>query len=198
MGYGSAIAPEKNLATQTLIGINSFVFALEVVSGGSQDLEVLYRLGALVPQDVWAGEWWRVFNAIFLHAGIVHLLANMLGLYVFGKRVESVLGIRKFLLGYFTCGIGSMLTVTILAILTQAPVQVTVGASGAIMGLVGIEMAILLKSWHRDKGKYARDRLRLILMVTGLQIISDLLTPQVSVIGHFSGLTLGLLIGSIL
>lgn len=199
--YGSRAilrAKARPYATYTLIGANLLVFTLETIAGGSEDLWVLYRLGALVPGAILAGEWWRILNALFLHAGILHLMANMLGLYFFGMLVESALGSRKFLLGYFFSGIGSMLVVTALALYMNSPNQVTVGASGAIMGLLGIEAAILLKGWQQEKAKVAGERFRLILTVAGLQFISDVLNPQVSLVGHTSGLLLGFAVGWVL
>jgi len=199
--YGSRAilrAKGRPYATYALIAANLLVFALETVAGGSEDLAVLYHLGALVPGEVVNGQWWRVFNALFLHAGILHLTANMVGLYFFGMLVESALGSRKFLLGYFFSGVGSMLVVTVLAIQANLADQITVGASGAIMGLLGIEAAILLKGWQQEKAKVAGERFRLILTVAGLQFISDLLNPQVSLVGHTSGLILGFVAGWIL
>lgn len=188
----------KSYATYALVGANLLMFALETASGGSEDLYVLYRLGALVPEAVFAGEWWRTITATFLHSGMLHLTANMLGLYVFGGLVEAALGSRKFLMCYAFSGVGSMLTVAILANLTGSLGQITVGASGAVMGILGAEGAIQLKGWRQEKARVARDRLRLISVVIVLQIISDLLTPQVSLVGHLSGLILGFIAGTVL
>ncbi|MDX2242495.1 MAG: rhomboid family intramembrane serine protease [Leptolyngbyaceae cyanobacterium bins.302] len=193
-----ALAAKKSYATYGLIGINLAVFGLSTLLGGNEDLYILYRLGALVPEAVAQGEWWRSLTAIFLHAGALHLAANMLGLYVFGALVESALGYRKFLVCYFFCGVGSMLVVAAIALLTQAPPQITVGASGAVLGIVGAEAAIQLKGWRLERAKIARDRLKLISLVVVLQLISDLLTPQVSLIGHLSGVILGFLSGLVL
>lgn len=196
-GYRS-IAKIRPYAAYVLIGLNLAVFAVGVALGGNEDLYVLYKMGALVPELVFAGEWWRSLTAIFLHAGWLHLSANMLGLYVFGSLVEALLGRTKFLISYFFSGIGSMLVVATLAVSLNAVDQITVGASGAILGLVGAEAAIQLKRWWLEKATIARERLRLILFVVMLQIASDLLTPQVSVVGHTSGLVLGFLAGLVL
>jgi len=193
-----AIAARNSYATYALIGINFLVFGLSTRLGGIDDPDVLERLGALDPKLVVAGEWWRCLTATFLHAGWLHISANMLGLYVFGALVESALGKRKFLFCYFFCGIGSMLTVAIVAVLTQSVDQVTVGASGAVLGMVGAEAAIQLKGWWLEKAAIARERFRLIILVVGFQILSDLVTPQVSMLGHLSGVTLGFLAGLIL
>jgi rhomboid protease GluP len=196
-GYQIWMHRVKPYATYALIAANLAMFALTLRLGGSDDLETLYHLGALVPEVVLAGEWWRLLAAMFLHAGWLHLIANMMGLFLFGSLVEGSLGRRKFLLCYLASGLGSMLVVTLLPLWLAMPDQITVGASGAIMGMVGTQAAILLKGWRTEKAAIARDRLRLILVIVGLQVVSDLLTPQVSLIGHVSGLVIGCIMGAI-
>jgi rhomboid protease GluP len=197
-GEPSKLVSRKAYATFGLIGANIIVFAIELISGGSQDLEVLYRLGALVPTVVWQGEWWRLLSATFLHFGFFHLALNMIGLAYLGVFVEIRLGIWRYLFAYLLCGIGSMLVVTILAVSLNSEPQVTVGASGAIMGMVGATAAILFQGWRRDKSRIAAQRLRTILFIIGLQIVFDLTTPNVSFVGHTSGLVIGFLIGILL
>jgi rhomboid protease GluP len=198
--YGGRMtgAGPKPYATYALIGLNLVVFGLEIALGGSENLDTLYQMGALVPENVLAGEWWRLIAATFLHYGVVHLLANMLGLWILGGFVERTLGIGKFLLCYFFSGIGSMVAITILGVLANVPDLIGVGASGAIMGLLGVMAAILLKGWRREKAKIAAKRLRLVLLIVVLQVLSDIFTPQVSLVGHASGLSLGFLAGVIL
>lgn len=196
--YSGKISARKPYATYSLIGLNVLVFLLEVQLGGSENLDTLYRMGALVPENLVAGEWWRVVSAMFLHYGVVHILVNMLGLYVLGAFVESIVGIKKYLIAYFVCGIGSMLAIGLQAWYQQIPDLIGVGASGAIMGMLGMMAAILLKGWRQDKAKIAARRLRLVLLIAGLQVISDTLMPEVSLVGHASGLVLGFLVGSVL
>jgi rhomboid protease GluP len=194
----SNLVSQKAYGTFGLIGGNIIVFSIELISGGSQDLEVLYHLGALVPTVVWQGEWWRLLSATFLHFGFFHLALNMIGLAYLGIFVEIRLGIWRYLATYLLCGIGSMLVVTILAVSTNSEPQVTVGASGAIMGMVGVTVAILLQGWRRQKSRIAAQRLRTILLIIGLQMFFDLTTPNVSFVGHTSGLVIGFLIGLLL
>jgi rhomboid protease GluP len=195
---GTAFLKSKAYATYTLIAANIAVFTVEIWQGGSEDLQTLYQLGALVPAVVFAGEWWRLLTATFLHYGIAHLLMNMVGLYFLGTIAEDSLGTRKFLLTYFFSGVGSMLVVSLIAIRLGSSDQIVVGASGAIMGLLGAIGAILLQGWYREKARIAAKRLRTVLFIIGLQIVFDLATPQVSFMGHISGLGLGFLIGSVL
>jgi rhomboid protease GluP len=195
---GTAFLKHQAYATYALIATNVAVFGVEIWQGGSEDLETLRQLGALVPAVVFAGEWWRLLTATFLHYGVAHLLMNMVGLYLLGTIAEASLGSKKFLLAYFFSGVGSMLVVSWVAVKLGSSDQIVVGASGAIMGLLGAIGAILLQGWYREKARVAAKRLRTVLFIIGLQIVFDLATPQVSFVGHISGLGLGFLVGSLL
>lgn len=186
------------IATYLIISLNILVFAIEVKLGGSTNANNLYRLGALVPEEVVAGSWWRLLSAAFLHFGFLHLLLNMLGLYLFGRLVEFALGIPRFLLLYFTCAIGSMLAVTYMSVKGYSQADFVVGASGCVMGLVGAFAAVLLHDWQRKKTRLAARSLRGILSLILLQVIFDLTTPQISFVGHTSGLIIGFVVGMIL
>ena len=198
--YGLRLTPAHRASPMTamLIALNLLAFGLEIWAGGSQNLSVLYRLGALVPQDVMAGAWWRLLSAMFLHYGWMHLAMNMLGLMILGAFVEARLGLWRYGIAYVLTGAGSMGCVTLVAWLNDTPPQIAVGASGAIMGLIGMIAAMLLYGWHYEKSRLAGKRLRLVLAVIGLQVAFDLSTPGISVIGHFSGLVLGFCLGLIL
>ncbi|GAA6616785.1 rhomboid family intramembrane serine protease [Scytonema sp. NUACC26] len=198
--YNSRIGvkPRKAFATYFIISLNLLVFGLEVKLGGSTNLENLYNLGALVPKEVVAGEWWRLFAAAFLHYGFLHLALNMLGLFLFGRLVEFALGLPRFILLYFTSAIGSMLAVTFMSLKGYSQTNFAVGASGCIMGLVGAFAAILLIDWQRKRTRIAARSLRGIVTLIILQIIFDLTTPQISFVGHTSGLIVGFVVGWLL
>jgi rhomboid protease GluP len=186
---------KKAYTTYILIGMNLSVFALEIVSGGSQNLETLYQLGALSPEEVWLGEWWRVLSANFLHFGWLHLITNMLGLYFLGQFVELAIGISRYLFIYLISGTGSMLAFSVLAIKFGDSQQLLVGASAAIMGLVGVIGAMFFRDWRKEKSRTATKRLRFILLVIVLQFVFDLTTPQVSFLSHLLGLAIGSITG---
>jgi rhomboid protease GluP len=188
----------KANATYVLIGLNLLAFALEVIFGGSENLYTLYYLGALIPSEVVAGAWWRLLTSTFLHFGFLHLLMNMLALYSLGPFVEFALGVRRYVLTYFTAGVGSMLVVSVLAVMGYSKTQFVVGASGCIMALIGATAAILLRGWRREKSRFASKRLRVILFIIAFQVVFDLSTPQISFIGHTAGVIIGFLVGSLL
>lgn len=184
--------------TRILIGLNLLFFIAEVVGGGSENLDTLYTLGALVPEAVWQGQFWRLITANFLHYGWLHLLFNMLGLYIIGNLVESISGRFHYLLIYFTSGIGAMFAFTYGAIKTNNLDYILVGSSAAIMGLVGNMTAIFLREWWREKSQITTKRLLLILSIVIIQFSSDYLIPQVSASSHLFGFVIGFILGSLL
>lgn len=187
---------KHSYATYGLISLNALMFALEVTRGGSQNLQTLDQLGALVPAEVWQGEWWRIITANFLHFGSLHLVMNMLGLFFLGGFVEATLGIGRYLILYLVSGVGAMALISWLAALLQSPDQILVGASAAIMGLVGATGAIMLYGWRQEKSQIAAKNFRVLLVVIGIQVIFDVTTPGVSFLGHTLGLMLGFITAS--
>ncbi|HEX9921241.1 MAG TPA: rhomboid family intramembrane serine protease [Anaerolineae bacterium] len=198
--YGGLAGPRRArpYLTYTLIGLNLVVFLVEIMLGGSQDIETLYRMGALLPQAVAAGEWWRLYGFMFLHFGFLHLLLNMLGLYALGNFVEPALGLVRYSLVYFVSGLSAGLLVVFLVLQGQAGNQILVGASGGIMGLVGATAAILLRGWRVDKARVASQRLLLVGLIIILQVSVDLLVPQISFTAHSTGLVTGFILTSLM
>ncbi len=129
----------------TLIVINVLVFFWQVSLGPASEL-VLYRM-ALIPLDVTSGfdmgDLRSIFTSMFMHAGLVHLLGNMLYLWIFGDNVEDALGHARYLFFYLAGGVAASLTHVFLYPFSQVP---TVGASGAIAATLG---AYLLLFPHR-------------------------------------------------
>ncbi len=209
---------QKPYVTYALIFINIICFILEVIQLEPQvilpfalwgftdvdsnlNLQINYmilNLGGLFPQAIFAGEWWRLINANFLHLGIIHLGMNMLGLYFLGPFVEFTLGRKKYLFTYLTSGIGSMFAFTILAVITGNLEEILVGASAAVIGLLGVIVAILLQGWLRERSRIAGRRLRIFFFIIAIQTLIDWLIPGISEESHIFGLIIGFLVGSIL
>ncbi|MEN9520467.1 MAG: hypothetical protein RLZZ381_3055 [Cyanobacteriota bacterium] len=185
--------------TYILIGLNLLIYGLEVKLGGSENYLVLERLGALIPEKVLAGEWWRLIGANFLHYGLFHLATNMLSLFFIGRLIELSLGVKYYLTIYLVSGIGSMLTFTLFAFELGLNNVFLVGASAAIMGLIGAILAIFLQIWlKRRHSVTAKRRLQQIILIVIVQFIFDHLIPQVSFHAHLFGFIIGFLISSVL
>lgn len=112
--------------------------------------------------------------------------------------MEQTLGRRRYLLTYFGAGIGSMLTLVGLTELHLLSPDISVGASGAIMGLIGAMGAIMVRGWRVDKAPVARQRLIQVVAIVLLQTVLDLAIPASSLPGHLSGVIFGFLIASFL
>ena len=115
-------------AVKTLIIICVAGFVLQMVGGLS-----VGRLG-LIPSDViYHLALWQLVTYIFLHGDIFHILFNMLGLWMFGTDLERLWGTKAFARCFFICGIGGAVFKTLLS---PGALQVTIGASGAVLGLL--------------------------------------------------------------
>ena len=116
--------------TQTLLVANVAVFLLQSVAG--DQLVVWFALwpfgSGFAP--------WQVVTYGFLHGGIAHIFFNMLGLYMFGSDIERLFGSRYFLAYYFACLVSAALCQLIVVALTGGMPFPTLGASGALYGLL--------------------------------------------------------------
>lgn len=175
---GSATTP----ATVALVAINVFVYLVTVFQGGglAQPGGWVFENGALVGVLVGDGEWWRLVGAMFLHGSVLHVAFNMLALYWLGSVVEQALGTGRFLLVYFAAGLAGSAG----ALVFSSPFAVTVGASGAIFGIMGALLVLEYLATGSLAGQAA-----------GLIVINLVLTfaiPNISVGGHLGGLAGGI------
>ena len=180
--------------TLVLIAANVMVFTVEVLRGGATDWDVLYELGAAETFAVRGGEWWRLFTANFLHFGWLHLAMNMIGLLALGPFVERQFGRIRYAIVYLLAGVLGISYVIFRTIVNARMPEILVGASAAVMGLVGATGAILLVGWWRHRARSAMRRLRGVAMIVGVQILFDAITPQVSGAAHLAGCAAGFLL----
>ncbi|MDQ6808129.1 MAG: rhomboid family intramembrane serine protease [Verrucomicrobiota bacterium] len=180
-------------AVSLLILVNLIVFVIELTHGGSTNPLTLHRLGQLEPLAVrYNGEYWRMFTALFLHYGPLHLAFNLYALWVIGPGLERAIGAARFLLCYLATGLGSSAGVVLLRLSHFTASDQLVGASGCVMGIVGVWVGSLLR--HRDAPLAGR-RLRNIFVIVAIQTAFDLSTPQISMTAHLSGLITGVVLG---
>ncbi len=196
--YGNQIPDDaRTPATNFLIAINIIIFLTELIwqyKSGNQNLSFITWGGLFAPL-VMSGQWWRIVTANFLHMGILHLVMNMFALFYLGKFVEYRLGSLRYLIAYSLAGLGSMATITYVDIQWMTQPHVTVGASGAIMGLLGTMAAIHLSGWRQARAVSAARQFQAVLFSVGFQLVFDLTNGHTSIVGHFSGLMMGFLVG---
>jgi membrane associated rhomboid family serine protease len=125
--------------TKALIGINVGVYIAELIQGGGVNgvNSTIYEKGVLYAPFVAQGDWWRLLTAAFLHYGPFHLLLNMLALWWFGTLLEQRIGSGRFLLIYIASGLAGSAGALVLS-----PNSPTVGASGAIFGILGAGLVL--------------------------------------------------------
>jgi membrane associated rhomboid family serine protease len=168
-----------------LIAINLVIFLITVAQAvslgrklGDNTAAPLFRQWALRPRAVADGAWWQLLTAGFLHIGPVHLLFNMIALWVIGRDLEQVLGSLRFLTVYLVSLLGGSLAV----FLFGNPVIPTAGASGAVFGLMGGLAVVLMK---------LRLSPRPALMIILLNVVISFVIPNISILGHLGGLAFG-------
>ncbi len=183
-------------AVWALILLNVAMFGVEMALGGSTSALTLQNLGGLEPAAVVVRhEYWRLFTALFLHYGVLHLGINLLGLYILGPALERMIGATRFVLSYLLSGIGSSAGVVLLWSLGLTKPDLLVGASGCIMGVIGVSAGLLLR--HRQSPLAGR-QLQNIIAIVAIQTAFDLWSPRVSLAAHLSGFISGVAIGLVL
>ena len=183
-------------AVLVLILVNVLAFLFEIFRGGWNDPDVLHRIGAVEPDAVVTqGEYWRLFTALFLHAGFLHLAFNLFALYVLGPPLERSIGAIRFLACYLISGLASSAGVVALNEIGLVQVGQLIGASGCILGVVGAWAGLFLRHRHAP---FAKQRLANIGLIVAIQIAFDLSTPQVSTSAHMCGLVAGFFLGLLL
>jgi len=193
MGVFGARTARPTAAVLVFIALNIAMFVAELVLGGSTNPSTLHRLGALDLYSVrFEGEYWRLLSSLFLHYGALHLAFNLYALSIIGPGLEQAIGAIRFGICYLLSGLGSGLGVLALHALGWNKADQLVGASGCVMGLVGVWAGLLLRHRHAP---LAGRRLKSILVIIAIQTAFDLSTPQISMAAHLSGLVTGVALG---
>lgn len=171
----------RPVVVPTLIALNTALFVWTVAQAGSISgnyTSPLFRSWSLVPGLVDQGEWWRVITSGFLHIGPIHLVFNMLALWVLGRDMETVLGRGRFLAVYLVALLGGAAAV----MLFYAPGSSVAGASGAVFGLMG-GLAVVLRRLRVPAGQ--------VIALIVMNVVISVVIPGISLIGHLGGLVVG-------
>jgi len=178
------------IANILMFGVTYLAMVSEGSGGGLSILwgirgEVVYRLGASFgPAIFLLHEWWRLVTAMFLHGGLIHIGFNMMALMQFGPALEELYGSPRYLFLYVVTGMFGFLVSALLG-------NYSLGASGALLGLVGVMLAITSKRG----GAFMRDlRARLISSVAILFLLG-FSGVGIDNYAHGGGLALGFVLG---
>lgn len=175
--------------TKILIAINTIVFFYLMVIGDPGDAEFMMKHGALwVPSFLEKGEYYRIFCPIFMHFSAAHLFNNMLLLFFMGDVLEREFGKGKFLLFYLLTGIcGNLLSVVTESI--SGDYAISAGASGAVFGVLGGLLYLILK----NHGKLYYMTWRRMLFFIGYSLFAGYTSGGINNAAHFGGLVSGFL-----
>jgi membrane associated rhomboid family serine protease len=135
------------IMTAAILAANAVMFMFELLGGDG-----FINRWSMVPANIIAGQdWITILTAMFMHAGWLHILGNMLFFWVFGPEIEDVMGPARYLVFYLFSGLAATFAQIIIAPSSVIP---NLGASGAIAGIMG---AFLIT--------YPRDRIRTLLLL---------------------------------
>jgi rhomboid protease GluP len=187
------LIPQPNngfFATHIIIELNLLIFLIMVFSGLGlitfSGVDLL-AWGANYRPNIMDGEYWRLFTSTFLHGGLIHLLMNMYGLFFIGLFLEPILKFKRFALFYVLTGI-----LASISSVWWHTATVSVGASGAIFGMYGIFLALLLtKLFPKD---FQKSFLINILLFVGYNLLNGF-TGGIDNAAHIGGLLSGMIIG---
>jgi rhomboid protease GluP len=202
--------PRPSNATLVLIALNIAVWLLQLASGVAPlhpGSPTLIAWGGNLPLLTLTGDTWRLFTAIFLHGGALHLLLNMLALAATADRTEDEFGTTRMLVIYLVGGILASCASVLSAEWHSAPgrsaalMTVSVGASGAVMAQFGALLVALVVTPPRFQRLPPDKRpgmdWRLVLIVAANLVLGALI-PHVDQAAHVGGLLAGLAIGALM
>lgn len=189
-------AARQPRVTQGLIVANVAVFAAMALAGGGvlqPDPLVHIAWGSNFAPLTSAGEWWRLATSAFLHFGLMHLAFNMWALWVSGSLVERVFGHGHFILLYVVAAVFASL-----ASAAWNPLVNSAGASGAIFGILGAQLAFFMNAGHGIPPEVVRTQRASTLAFIGYSVIFGFLAPGIDNAAHLGGLAAGLGLGWLL
>jgi membrane associated rhomboid family serine protease len=194
--YGGRITDGSNAVTVGLIAVNAIVWIIALATGGIDGAFV--RQLILIPQGfsyvdpggvvvtvdgVADGAYWRMITSAFLHTDALHIILNMVGLWIFGSFLEQTLGRWRFLALYLLSALAGSVAIYWLS----PEFSRSLGASGAVFGLFGAALVILLKQ-RRDVTQ--------LLVLLALNLFLSFSGSHISWQAHIGGLVAGLLMGA--
>lgn len=186
----------KPIVNYTIIGLNILIFLWELkivgpslLSNGA-NTQQLFQMGGMQTLAYNSGQHYRLWSSMFLHASLTHILGNMSSLIFVGNTLEDLIGHVRYLLVYILSGVGS----AYLSLLFLNPNTVSVGASGAVFGIIGCLLIVTMFRYSNWKNGVVSALLYTILINLGISIID----PSINLYAHLGGLITGIVCGIII
>lgn len=172
-----------------LVAVNVIVFIICTFTG-----DLLYNMGEMgIENVIFQKEYGRILWAMFLHGGIHHIFNNMVILFFLGAMIEKEIGHIRYAVFYFLSGIGGNVASLTAKVLTR-DMMCSIGASGAVFGLDGVLLALVLFSGRRMENVTP---IRVLLMIV-YSLYSGFTGENIDNAAHVGGLLTGFLLGCVM
>lgn len=183
---------KRFMPTFFLVAVNIAVYALTSYIGGSfleTDFYSVIAVYGLYTPAVLNGEIWRLFTSLFVHANIAHIAGNMLFLFIYGLRAQEMFDLKEYMAIYFLAGLAGNALTMFTDFIILGGFAVSVGASGAIFGVLGAVMIYQRRS-------IGQSIISALMYAFFLFVIN--IGPNVNFLAHLGGLVAGLALGYVL
>jgi membrane associated rhomboid family serine protease len=180
--FGGAVPTRGAVVTMTLIALSVVAFLIDLVVPGQPREWWMVGLQLDDSGDLAGlaqGEWWRLITASFLHGGILHLLFNMYALYLFGPSLEAAFGHVRFAVLYLLSALGG----SAVSYLFASPVQPSLGASGAVFGILGATLVV---------SRRLRYDVRAVTVLIAINLVLGFVVEGIDWRAHIGGLVTGM------
>lgn len=183
---------KKPFITYVLLGITTIVFLGMEFTGGSENFNVLINWGAMDRSlIVNQHEYWRFFTPMFLHIGWMHFLVNMVTLYYVGSQVETIYGHWRYATIYLLSGLSG----NIVSFTFGTAGSISAGSSTSLFGLFG---AFVILGRHFKNNPAISFIVQRYAMFIVLNLLFNLFSSSIDIMGHIGGLLGGVLVASVL
>ncbi len=182
---GARLPLSQPRATMGLLVVIGIIFVLENLPTAAFDP---IQLGSQYNPYVALGEYWRLITAMFIHYGLAHVFFNAWALYTIGRDVEAFYGTPRFLIIYFLSGLFGNVVFYLSGSMSPSG-----GASGAIFGLVGAEIAFFIRN-RQLFGSFSRQRLVNLAVLVAINLVFGFTVAGINNYAHLGGLISGILL----
>ena len=187
--FGGQVSDDPGWVSKVLIVLNVVLFLVQQASDEFTrrfyDLGLALDPATMTPVGVADGEYYRLLTSAFLHGGILHLLLNMYALFLFGPQIEAAFGRWRFTALYLVSALGG----SALSYAFSPPNQPSLGASGAVFGLLGAFL-VVSRRLRRDTTP--------VLVLLAINLGYGFLVPRIDWRAHVGGLVAGALVALVL
>ncbi|HUP44843.1 MAG TPA: rhomboid family intramembrane serine protease [Thermoanaerobaculia bacterium] len=156
-----------------------------------RDFERMLIRGAIVPDLLQRGELWRIFTAMFLHAGWLHWAVNSWALYQLGTLYEVMFGSARFAMIYFVSGVVASIASSLFV------ETASVGASGAVLGILGAFIFSIRRSPQWRNEPWTKGLISQLMFWAFLNLVLGFSVPHIDNTAHIAGMVTGLILGFI-